>query len=225
MKKKICLMVSLLVLAGQVAHSAGKSGQTAQAGEAVPAVVTVGSEIKRVVLIRLKYNTDMLDGIEQSVKNEKIKNAVILSGVGSVTSYHVHAVSNTTLPAKLAYTQRAVPMDHREWQALRGDLRLPREHRLDAHLLPAEYLVLAAQRAAVHLNGAGGDPLRKDRSRVLRQGTGEGLIEAQSCRLLGQHQCVRAELPRACRSRRCGIRYTRRTHAARRQREALSRCG
>ena len=41
----------------------------------------------------------------------QIKNAVILSGVGSVTRYHVHAVSSTTLPAKLAYTEHAGPMD------------------------------------------------------------------------------------------------------------------
>ncbi len=74
-------------------------------------VVTATSEIKRVVLVRLKYNTDLLNGLQQAVKNEKIKNAVILSGVGSVTRYHVHAVSSTTLPAKLAYTERAAPMD------------------------------------------------------------------------------------------------------------------
>jgi predicted DNA-binding protein with PD1-like motif len=63
------------------------------------------------VATSFKYNTDLLEGLRQAVKNEKIKNAVILSGVGSVTSYHVHAVSNTTLPAKLAYTQRAGAMD------------------------------------------------------------------------------------------------------------------
>jgi len=45
------------------------------------------------------------------VKDEKIKNAVILSGVGSVTSYHVHAVSNTTLPATPAYSEHAGLMD------------------------------------------------------------------------------------------------------------------
>jgi len=81
------------------------------ADQSPPDVVTVTSEIKRIVLVRLKYNTDLLDGLQQAVKNEKIKNAVILSGVGSVTRYHVHAVSNTTLPAKLAYTERAAPMD------------------------------------------------------------------------------------------------------------------
>jgi len=120
MKSTICLMISVLGLAGLPTHTAAKAAQVEvstqmrdaeQVGQAPPAVVTVGSDVKRVVLIRLKYNTDMLDGIEQAVKNEKIKNAVILSGVGSVTSYHVHAVSNTTLPAKLAYTQRAAPMD------------------------------------------------------------------------------------------------------------------
>jgi len=108
MKKTICLMVSMLGLAGLPTPSAGQAGQV---GQAAPAVVSLPSEMKRVVLIRLKYNTDLLEGIEQAVKNEKIKNAVILSGVGSVSSYHVHAVANTTLPAKLAYTQRAGPMD------------------------------------------------------------------------------------------------------------------
>jgi predicted DNA-binding protein with PD1-like motif len=52
-----------------------------------------------------------LEGLQQAVKDKKIKNAVILSGVGSVTSYRVHAVSNTTLPATLAYSEHAGPMD------------------------------------------------------------------------------------------------------------------
>ncbi len=102
MKNTICLLVSILVLGG---------GSIPAAAQAVPDVVSVASEMKRVVVIRFKYNTDLLEGLQQAVKNEKIKNAVILSGVGSVTSYHVHAVSNTTLPAKLAYTQRTGAMD------------------------------------------------------------------------------------------------------------------
>ena len=76
-----------------------------------PDVFTVTSQIKRVVLVRMKYNTDLLGGLQRAVNGEKIKNAVILSGVGSVTRYHVHAVNSTTLPAKLAYTERAAPMD------------------------------------------------------------------------------------------------------------------
>jgi len=99
MKKTLCFVASIIVLAA----SAG--------AEEVPSVVTVTSEIKRVVVVRFKYNTDLLKGLQEAVKAQNIKNAVIMSGVGSVTAYHVHAVHNTTLPAKLAYTQRAVPMD------------------------------------------------------------------------------------------------------------------
>jgi len=55
------------------------------AGQAPPAVVSLSTEIKRVVLIRLKYNTELLEGLQEAVKDEKIENAVILSGVGSVT--------------------------------------------------------------------------------------------------------------------------------------------
>ena len=102
MKKMNCLAVSMLVLAGLAAPAAEQSP---------PAVVSVPSEMKRVVLVRLKYNTDLLEGLRQAVKDEKITNAVILSGVGSVTRFHVHAVSNTTLPAKLAYSEHAGPMD------------------------------------------------------------------------------------------------------------------
>ena len=81
------------------------------ADPAAPAVVTVSSDLKRVVVVRLKFKTDLLEGLEQAVKSENIKNAVILSGVGSVISYHVHAVSNTTLPATLAYSVHDGPMD------------------------------------------------------------------------------------------------------------------
>jgi len=102
MKKTICLVASILMLMCAIAPAAA---------EDVPSVVSVPSQMKRVVVVRFKYNTDLLKGLEETVKNEKIKNAVILSGVGSVTAYHVHAVHNTTLPAKLAYTQRSVPMD------------------------------------------------------------------------------------------------------------------
>jgi uncharacterized protein len=102
MKNTLCFVVSMLALMG---------GTAPAAAQAVPAVVTVSTQIRRVVVVRMKYNTDLLDGLRQAVKDEKIKNAVILSGVGSVTRYHVHAVHNTTLPAKLAYTEREDPMD------------------------------------------------------------------------------------------------------------------
>lgn len=101
--KKDAWLAALMLLLGVLPVSA--------ADQSPPAVVTVPAEIKRVVLIRLKYKTDLLQGLESAVKSENIKNAVILSGVGSVISYHVHAVNNTTLPAKLAYSEHSGPMD------------------------------------------------------------------------------------------------------------------
>src|SRR5436309_12262900 len=86
---------------------------TNQAGSAddAPAVHTVRSPIGRVVIVRLKNKTDMLDGLKQAVAREKIKNAVFLGGFGSVTAYHTHVVGNTTLPPKDTFTKENGPFD------------------------------------------------------------------------------------------------------------------
>lgn len=101
MKRTITIALALVMAAGWLAR----------AEEAAPAVLTVPSEIKRVVVIRLKNNTDLLKGLEQAVQKEKIKNGVFLSGAGSLTSFHVHTVSNTTLPATQAFTKQAGGVD------------------------------------------------------------------------------------------------------------------
>lgn len=77
----------------------------------VPAVVTTGSPVERVVVVRLKNGTDMLEGLRQAVAREKIKNAVVLNGFGSVTSYHVHVVGNTVFPPKDVFSKGSGPFD------------------------------------------------------------------------------------------------------------------
>jgi len=69
----------------------------------VPEVYAVSSQFQRVVILRFKYQTDLLAGFEKMVRREKIRNAVILSGTGSVTNYHIHSVSNRTFPSKNIY--------------------------------------------------------------------------------------------------------------------------
>lgn len=71
----------------------------------VPDVVAVSGKIERVVVLRFKYMADLLAGIEKAVKDQKIQNAVILSGVGSVRNYQVHSVSNRTFPSKNTFTK------------------------------------------------------------------------------------------------------------------------
>jgi predicted DNA-binding protein with PD1-like motif len=66
----------------------------------VPDVYAVSGQFQRILTLRCKYETDLLAAIEKMVKEEKIKNAVILSGIGSVKSYSVHQVSNRTFPSK-----------------------------------------------------------------------------------------------------------------------------
>lgn len=70
------------------------------AADAVPDVHTITGKFDRVVVVRMKYGTDVLDGLNKAVAKEKIRNAVILSAHGSVTTYHLHVVGTTTLPPK-----------------------------------------------------------------------------------------------------------------------------
>jgi len=66
----------------------------------VPDVYAVEGKFERVVVLRFKYQSDLLAGLEQMVKAQRIQNAVILAGIGSVRGYHYHVVSNRTFPSK-----------------------------------------------------------------------------------------------------------------------------
>ncbi len=64
----------------------------------VPDAYAINGHISRVVVMRIKYQADLLQGIEKLVKQQNIRNAVILSGIGSLRGYHVHSVSSRNLP-------------------------------------------------------------------------------------------------------------------------------
>lgn len=105
---KSLLLGGLLLLA--VAPGAGgASGPLsaksvpAQKAADVPDAYTVSGHFTRIVVVRMKNQVDMLVGLRAALAREKIRNAVILSGAGSLVSYHVHVVSNTTLPATEAF--------------------------------------------------------------------------------------------------------------------------
>ena len=96
----ICWPVSV-----RAAQKAGTNSETA------PGLHTMTSQFKRIVVVRMKNQMDILQGLQDAVAREKIKNAVILSGAGSLVSYHIHVVSNTTLPATEAFTKGEGPFD------------------------------------------------------------------------------------------------------------------
>ena len=73
--------------------------------DAVPDVYAVNGRFERVVTLRFKYQADLLAGLEKMIAQEKIRNAVILSAIGSVRNYHIHVVSNRTFPSKNVFVK------------------------------------------------------------------------------------------------------------------------
>ncbi len=78
----------------------------------VPDVYAINTQFQRIVILRFKYKTDLLAGLEKAVKEQKIKNAVILAGAGSLRNYHIHTVGNSTFPSKNIYIKDpTMPVD------------------------------------------------------------------------------------------------------------------
>ena len=53
----------------------------------------------------------MLEGLGAVIEEQDITNAVILSGIGSVTDYHFHVVSDRNLPPANEFSEAAVAKD------------------------------------------------------------------------------------------------------------------
>jgi len=98
------LAISGIVVAQQTRTEATKATTPADDSkpnsDTVPQVYALDGQFERILVLRFKYEADLLAGLESMVKQHKIRNAVILSGIGSVKGYHVHVVSNRTFPSK-----------------------------------------------------------------------------------------------------------------------------
>jgi uncharacterized protein len=71
----------------------------------VPDAYAVNGSFDHILVLRFKFDTDLLAGLERMVKHEKIRNAVILSGAGSVRGYQVHQVSNRNFPSRNTFVK------------------------------------------------------------------------------------------------------------------------
>ena len=79
--------------------------------EKIPDVHVITSEFDRIEIVRMRSGTDMLKGLNEAIKENNIKNAVILAGIGSVTDYHYHVVSDKNLPPAEEFPKASVPKD------------------------------------------------------------------------------------------------------------------
>jgi predicted DNA-binding protein with PD1-like motif len=106
MKVSILLLACSLGLAAQetrreITNAAANPADDAKGlSDKVPDVYAISTQFERVVILRFKFGTDLLAGLQKMVKQENIKNAVILSGAGSVRGYQLHQVSNRDFPSK-----------------------------------------------------------------------------------------------------------------------------
>jgi predicted DNA-binding protein with PD1-like motif len=107
--KKLILILTLLTACGmaggqetrtEVTNAANAGDDAKPNSDTVPEAYAISGQFERVLVLRFKYQTDLLAGLERMVKQHKIRNAVILSGIGSVRGYHIHVVSNRTFPSK-----------------------------------------------------------------------------------------------------------------------------
>jgi predicted DNA-binding protein with PD1-like motif len=67
---------------------------------AVPDAYALVGNFDRIVVIRLKYKANLLDGMNKIVKEQHIQNGVILSAAGSLRGYEIHTVSNRDMPSE-----------------------------------------------------------------------------------------------------------------------------
>jgi hypothetical protein len=106
MKRPIVFAVAFLSLAAaqetrrEITNATTPAEDAKPNSDKVPDVYAISSQFQRVLIFRFKYQADLLAGLEQMVKENKIRNAVILAGAGSVRNYQVHQVSNRTMPSK-----------------------------------------------------------------------------------------------------------------------------
>lgn len=66
---------------------------------------------KRIVMVRMSTGDDLLERLKEAVAREKIANAIIVMGFGSVSSYHYHVVSSRDTPPAESYPQGDYALD------------------------------------------------------------------------------------------------------------------
>ncbi len=79
---------------------------------AVPDVYALTGRFDRIVVIRLKFGANLLEGMKRAVKEQNIQNGVILSAIGSLRGYEVHQVSSRDFPSQDTFEKNPMqPVD------------------------------------------------------------------------------------------------------------------
>lgn len=109
-KRNLKLLAAVLATAGVLCAqetrrtimnpSANPGDDSKPNSSTVPDAYALTGHFDRIVVIRLKYKANLLDGMNKIVKEQHIRNGVILSAVGSLRGYEIHTVSNRDMPSQ-----------------------------------------------------------------------------------------------------------------------------
>ena len=102
----LTVLATLLPAQAQTTHPKPGPADLKPNDPKVPDAYALSGHFSRIVVMRMKYQSDLLHGMEKLVKQQNIRNAVILSGIGSLRGYHVHSVSSRGLPPSDTYIKQ-----------------------------------------------------------------------------------------------------------------------
>lgn len=100
-----------LALAARASSAPPVAASAADRKGPAPPAYTTSAPVTRMVMIRLRNGTDVLEGLEQGIAEQKIRNAVIVGGFGSLIRYHVHVVTTQELPTVDGFVKVDRPQD------------------------------------------------------------------------------------------------------------------
>lgn len=72
---------------------------------------TESSEAARTIWVRVDPQEDLLVALREAVREQGVRNAAILSGVGSLSRYRVHVVETTNMPPGNVFFESEGPYD------------------------------------------------------------------------------------------------------------------
>lgn len=101
----LCLLATPAAAQVQVIQNPATPADLKANDPKVPDGYAISGQFERVVVLRFKFKTDLLAGLERMVNEQNIKNGVILSGIGSLRGYHVHQINNRDFPTRNIFTK------------------------------------------------------------------------------------------------------------------------
>ena len=120
----VAVLFTAVTLSAQETHwtttnpSPDPAADTKSNSSSVPDAYAINGHFDRIVVIRLKNGADLLKGMMQVVKEQKIQNGVILSAIGSLRAYEVHQISNRQLPTQDTFEKN--PMQPADLVSMNG---------------------------------------------------------------------------------------------------------